>query len=99
MEGYVGLKIEGKKEGVKDEEVEERLKSLQNLHANLKTIPDARPVQNGDFVIIDYEAKMDGKPLEEGKAIDFTVEVGKRTVHPRLRRETDRTQARRRERD
>jgi len=76
IEGYVDLKIEGKKEGVKDEEVEERLKGLQNLHATLKTIPEPRPIQKGDFALFDYEAWMDGKPLEEGKAIDFTVEVG-----------------------
>jgi trigger factor len=73
---YTGLKIEGKKEEVKDEEVEERLKALQNLHANLRTISGTRPVQTGDYVIIDYEASLGGKPLEGGKAIDFTVEVG-----------------------
>jgi len=76
LEGYLGLKIDGKKEEVKDEEVGERLKRLQELHANLKTISEARPIQNGDYVIVDYEAKMDGKPLEEGKGVDFTVEVG-----------------------
>jgi trigger factor len=74
--GYAGLKIEGKKEEVKDEEVEERVKALQNLHANLKTISEARPIQSGDYVIVDYEASLGGKPLEGGKAIDFTVEVG-----------------------
>jgi len=76
LEGYIGLKIEGKKEEVKDEEVEERLKNLQNLHAQLKTVSDPRPVQPGDFVILDYEASMENKPLDEGKATDFTVEVG-----------------------
>src|SRR4030043_35715 len=76
LEEYTGLKIEGKKEEVKDEEVEERLKALQNLHANLKTISEARPIQTGDYVIVDYEARLNGKPLEGGKAIDFTVEVG-----------------------
>jgi trigger factor len=70
------LKIEGKKEEVKDEEVEGRLKALQNLHANLKTLSEARPIQAGDYVILDYEASVGGKPLEGGKAIDFTVEVG-----------------------
>jgi trigger factor len=74
--GYAGLKIEGKKEEVKAEEVEERVKALQNLHANLKTISEARPIQSGDYVIVDYEASLGGKPLEGGKAIDFTVEVG-----------------------
>jgi trigger factor len=84
LEGYTGLKIEGKKEEVKDEEVGERLKALQNLHANLKAISEARPIQAGDYVIIDYEASMDGKPLEEGKAIDFTVEVGSGQFIPAL---------------
>jgi trigger factor len=76
LEEYLGLNIEGKKEESKDEEVEERLKSLQNLHANLKTVPESRSIQPGDFVMVDYEARMNDKPLEEGKAIDFTVEVG-----------------------
>jgi trigger factor len=84
LEGYIGLKIEGKKEGVKDEEVEERLKNLQNIHAQLKTVSDPRPVQSGDFVILDYEASMDNKPLDEGKATDFTVEVGSGRFIPDL---------------
>ena len=84
LEGYTGLKIEGKKEEVKDEEVEERLRALQNLHANLKTISETRPIQAGDFVIVDYEASMGGKPLEGGKAIDFTVEVGSGQFIPAL---------------
>jgi len=84
LEGYIGLKIEGKKEGVKDEEVEERLKNLQNIHAQLKTVSDPRPVQPGDFVILDYEASMESKPLDEGKATDFTVEVGSGRFIPDL---------------
>ena len=76
LEGYTGLEIEGKKEELKDEEVEQRLKSLQNLHANLKTVSEGRPIQTGDYVIVDYEASVGGKPLEGAKAVDFTVEVG-----------------------
>ncbi len=76
LEGYTGLKLEGKKEEVTNEEVEQRMKALQNLHANLSTISEVRPIQAGDYVIVDYEAKAEGKPLEGGKAIDFTVEVG-----------------------
>ncbi|MGZ3605361.1 MAG: trigger factor [Thermodesulfobacteriota bacterium] len=76
LESYTGLKIEGKKEELKGEEVEQRLKSLQNMHANLKTVSEDRPIQTGDYVIMDYEGSADGKPLEGAKAIDFTVEVG-----------------------
>jgi trigger factor len=76
LEGYTGLKIEGKREEVEDEEVEARLKALQNLHSNLKTISEARAIQAGDYVILNYEASLGGKSVEGGKAIDFTVEVG-----------------------
>jgi trigger factor len=84
IQEYAGLKIEGKKEEVKEEEVENRLKNLQNLHANLKTISEPRPVQKGDYVVLDYEGRMDGKPLEEGKALDVAVEVGTGRFIPEL---------------
>jgi trigger factor len=84
IEGYTGLTIEGTKESVREEEIEERLKGLQNLHAQLKAVPEARAVQSGDYVIFDYEARMDNKPLEEGKAVDFTVEVGSGRFIPAL---------------
>jgi trigger factor len=76
LEGYIGVEIEGKKEPVTEGEVEERLKGLQNLHAQLKTLLEPRPIQNGDYAIIDYEASIGGKPLEGGKALDYTIEVG-----------------------
>ena len=84
LEGYAGLKIEGKKEEVKDEEVENRLQNLQNLHANLRALLEDRPVQKGDYVILDYEGRIDGKALDEGKAIDVPVEVGAGRFIPEL---------------
>lgn len=84
IENYSGLNLEGKKEEVQDEEVEERLKGLQNHHSTLKTVTETRPIQNGDFVIVDYESTMDGKPLEEGRAVDYTVEMGGERFIPGL---------------
>jgi trigger factor len=84
IEDYAGLNLEGKKEDVGDKELEERLKSLQNLHAQLKTISEPREIRTGDYVILDYDAKMDGRPLDEGKGIDVTVEVGSGRFIPTL---------------
>ena len=84
IEDYTGLNLEGKKEEVRDEELEERLKNLQNLHAQLKAISEPREVRTGDYVILDYDAKMDGKPLDEGKGVDITVEVGSGRFIPTL---------------
>ncbi len=76
VEGYFGLNLEGKKDAATDGEVEERLKGLQNLHAQLKSLPEPRPIQTGDYVILDYEARDHGKPMEDGKGVNATVEVG-----------------------
>jgi len=84
IDGYIGLNIEGKKESAKDEEVEERLKGLQDLHAQLKTVSEPRAVKSGDHVLIDYTAMMDNKPLEEAKATDFNIEVGAGRFIPAL---------------
>jgi len=84
IDGYIGLNIEGKKESAKDEEVEGRLKGLQDLHAQLKTVTEPRAVRSGDHVLIDYTAMMDNKPSEEGKATDFNVEVGAGRFIPAL---------------
>lgn len=84
ISNYIGLNLQGKREDLREEEVEERLKNLQNLHAQLKTIEQPRPVQAGDYVLIDYEAKRDSSPSNEGKAIDFTVEVGSGRFIPEI---------------
>lgn len=81
---YFGLVLEGKKEEVTDKEVEERLKGLQNLHAQLKAVSEPRPVQKGDYVIVDYEAFENGKPLEDAKGVNVAVEVGSGHFIPTL---------------
>jgi trigger factor len=84
VEKYEGLVLKGEKEEVRAEEIEERLKGLQNLHAQLKTVSESRPVQAGDYVTLDYQANMGGQPLEEGKGTDATVEVGSGRFIPSL---------------
>lgn len=81
---YIGLKLEAKREEVREEEVEERLKAIQNVHASLRSLPEPRPIQKGDYVILDYEASIDGKVLGEGKATDVSLEVGTGQFIPEL---------------
>ncbi|OEU49759.1 MAG: trigger factor [Desulfobacterales bacterium C00003060] len=61
---------------VADDEVETQLKVLQKNQAKLRTIEEDRPVEKGDFVLIDYEGFKDGKPFAPaGKTENFLVEV------------------------
>ena len=65
---------------VTDEEVEARLKGLQDSHAQLKPVEVERPVQEKDLVIVDFTGALDGKPLEGWKVNDHLVEVGSKTL-------------------
>lgn len=72
---YKGLEVTRPKVEVTPEDVDRELKKLQERYARLVSL-DEGTVQKGDFVTIDYEGKVDGKPFEGGQGTDFTVEVG-----------------------
>ncbi|MBW1675781.1 MAG: trigger factor [Deltaproteobacteria bacterium] len=72
-----GLKLKKKVYNVTDEEVEAQLKILQKNQAQLRNIEEERPVENGDFVLIDYEGSKDGEPFAPAsKTENFHFEVG-----------------------
>ena len=61
---YKGLEIEIPKAEVTDEIVTENLNQLRQRFADYSDIED-RAAEQGDLVIIDYTATIDGKPLDE----------------------------------
>ncbi len=80
VEGYQGLEVERPPVAVTEEEVEARLKALRDSHAHLKPVETDRPVQEKDFVIIDFTGSLDGKQLEGWKINDHLVEVGSKSL-------------------
>ena len=72
-----GLRLKKKVHSITDEEIEAQLKILQKNQAQLRNIDEERPVENGDFVLIDYEGFKDGEPFAPaGKTENFHFEVG-----------------------
>ena len=75
---YRGLKIEGKKIEISEEDVDSTIKRLQDQGGRYDDV-SGRPVQTGDLVQVDYEGTIDGQPVETvapkaaglGKAKDF----------------------------
>lgn len=60
-----------------DEEVLAELEMLRKKLAKTDKIENQRPVQDGDYVLIDYEGFKDGQPFEETqKTENFTMKVG-----------------------
>ena len=59
---------------VTDEEVDQQVTVMRERFAMLNGVE--RPAQDGDFVSIDLEAKLDGEVLEDGSTNGMSYEVG-----------------------
>ena len=60
---YKGLKIEGKKIEISEEDVDSTIKRLQDQGGRYDDVT-GRAVQTGDLVQVDYEGTIDGQPVE-----------------------------------
>ena len=72
---YKGIEIEKIEYNVKDSDVEDELKQMQDKNARLLTVDD-RPAENGDTAKINFEGFVDGKPFEGGKADGHELVLG-----------------------
>ena len=75
-EDYLGLTLAAPEVVVTDAEVEARLEEIRQGNALLKPPAEDRGVQEGDFVVLDYQAHFAGQPVEGGKSEGTYVEVG-----------------------
>ena len=80
--GYVGLELEKEKYEVKDSDVETRLEEVRDMFSTMEEVEVDRGVSEGDFVVIDFEGLVDGKPLKEMKAENYLLEVGSKRFVP-----------------
>jgi trigger factor len=74
---YRGLEVPKGEVKVTDEEVDEQLEQMRGQFATLAAV-EGRPVQEGDFVIVDFHGeRLTGGPLEGADAEDYMLEVGR----------------------
>lgn len=78
---YKGLEIEKPKVEIKDEQVSERLASLQERHAEL-VLSDKKNLEKGDFAVIDFEGYIDAQPFSGGAAQAHSLEIGSGSFIP-----------------
>ena len=65
LPSYKGLKIEKRDVTVKQEALDEQMRRLREAYARYEEEKGDSAVQDGDFVQIDYEGTVDGKPIAE----------------------------------
>ena len=73
---YLGLEVEKVKIKITDTQVEDAVRRLQEGHARLEPVEGREVVQKGDFVLLDFEGTIAGKPFAGGKGENYALEVG-----------------------
>ena len=78
---FAGIKLTQKTYKASESEIDNQISLLQRQLAQLKPITEERPVQDGDYAIIDYEGFKDGRPFEETqKTTDYNLKIGQGTI-------------------
>jgi trigger factor len=80
VDGYIGMEVKREPVAVSEADVEDALRRLAESKAEFRDVKSG--IKDGDLVVVDYEASMDGELVKNGKAVDQTVIVGERTVLP-----------------
>lgn len=72
---YKGIEVEKVVTAVTDEDVANRLKSMQERNARMNDV-EGRATEQGDTVVFDFCGYVDGEKFEGGEAEGFSLELG-----------------------
>jgi trigger factor len=76
---YKGVEVNKVEHPVSDEEVNNRLKSMQEQNARIETRLEGSTVENGNIAVIDFKGFVDGVAFEGGEGTDYSLEIGSGT--------------------
>ncbi|MCA1960469.1 MAG: trigger factor [Desulfomonile sp.] len=82
LKDYTGLKVTRHVRTASDQDVQDRLKQMQERYAKLSPIPEDRGVKVGDHLLVDITAESDGRPVKELTVADYHLEVGRNLYIP-----------------
>lgn len=83
---YAGLELNVDRLKVTDEEVDNRVEALKQMHAQLVNREPGDKAQNGDFAVVKYEGFVDGKAVPEARADAYPLEIGTGNLLPEFER-------------
>ncbi len=75
---YKDLEVKKPVYEVKDEEVENELKSMQQKNARVETKEDGS-IEKGDIAVVDFKGFVEDKAFEGGEGTDYELEIGSGT--------------------
>jgi trigger factor len=71
---YEGLEVGRREPQVDEQEVTAEIDGLRESLASLETVD--RPAADADFLVLDFEGRIDGEPFEGGEARGYVLELG-----------------------
>lgn len=80
--GYLDLELEKEELGVSEQDIEDRLKEIQQMFATMQDIEEERGLTSGEFATLDFEGMLAGEALKELKAENYFLEVGSGVLAP-----------------
>lgn len=84
LKNYLGIELEKARLVVDDAQVEKALQGLRDAHAQLVPLEERDRVERGDFVLLDFFGRIDGKPFTGGAGEGYGLEIGGGKVLPRF---------------
>ncbi len=82
LEGYKGLEVVKTVEPVKDEEIDNEIKTVRERQSREIEITDNTPAEMGDIAKIDFEGFVDGVAFEGGKGENYSLKLGSGSFIP-----------------
>lgn len=80
--GYLNLDLEKEELAVTKQDIDERLKEIQQMFATMQDIEEDRGLTAGEFATLDFEGTLAGEALKELKAENYFLEVGSGILVP-----------------
>ena len=79
---YKGLAVEKQEIVVADEDVDRQIEGMRQNQGTLVDAPADAAVKKDDFVTLDFEGFVDGKPFKGGKGEDYPLQIGSGSFIP-----------------
>lgn len=80
VDGYRGMELHKDDSAVTEEDIEKGVQNLKEAAAQFKEVD--RPANEGDLVVVDFEAFMNGEPIKNGKGEGYPCVIGEKSLLP-----------------
>ncbi|OGP12787.1 MAG: trigger factor [Deltaproteobacteria bacterium GWA2_54_12] len=80
VDGYRGMELNKESSAVTEEDIEKGVQNLKEAAAQYKEVD--RPANEGDLVMVDFEAFMNGEPVKNGKGEGYPCVIGEKSLLP-----------------